>query len=87
MMKKFNDANIGVFALLSMCLSLYSCSKDNDNFPKDYVGFEETPKLWNVRAVKRKASYRLKLLQRTSPKKTGQYSFSFHLCQRDKQRL
>ena len=39
-MKKFNDTNVGLFVLLTTCLSLFSCNNDNDNFPKDYVGFE-----------------------------------------------
>ena len=41
-MKKFNDANVGLFILLTTCLSLFSCNNDNDNYPKDYVGFEES---------------------------------------------
>ena len=42
MMKKFNDANVGLFILLTTCLSLFSCNNDNDNYPKDYVGFEKS---------------------------------------------
>lgn len=42
MMKKFNDANVGLFVLLTACLSLFSCNNDNDNYPKDYVGFEKS---------------------------------------------
>ena len=41
-MKKFNDTNVGLFVLLTTCLSLFSCNNDNDNFPKDYVGFEKS---------------------------------------------
>lgn len=41
-MKKFNDANVGLFILLTTCLSLFSCNNDNDNYPKDYVGFEKS---------------------------------------------
>ena len=41
-MKKFNDANVGLFVLLTACLSLFSCNNDNDNYPKDYVGFEKS---------------------------------------------
>ena len=39
-MKKLNDANMGIFVLLSVCLCLFSCNNDNDNLPKDYAGFE-----------------------------------------------
>ena len=42
MMKKFNDANVGLFVLLTACLSLFSCNNDNDNYPKNYVGFEKS---------------------------------------------
>ena len=42
MLKKFNDANVGLFVLLTACLSLFSCNNDNDNYPKDYVGFEKS---------------------------------------------
>ncbi|WP_294479364.1 hypothetical protein [uncultured Bacteroides sp.] len=42
MMKKFNHANIGLFALLTALLSLSSCSSDDDNYPKEYVGFEHS---------------------------------------------
>lgn len=62
MMKKFNDANIGVFALLSMCLSLYSCNKDNDNFPKDYVGFEETAKTVECESGKPESELQIKII-------------------------
>lgn len=41
-MKKFNDANVGLFVLLTTCLSLFSCNNGNDNYPKDYVGFEKS---------------------------------------------
>lgn len=41
-MKKFNDANVGLFVLLTACLSLFSCNNDNDNYPKNYVGFEKS---------------------------------------------
>lgn len=40
MMKKLNDTSIGLFVLLTTCLSLSACDKDDENFPKDYVGFE-----------------------------------------------
>ena len=42
MMKKFNDANVGLFVLLTACLSLFSCNNDNDNYPKNYEGFEKS---------------------------------------------
>lgn len=41
-MKKFNEANTGLFVLLTTCLSLFSCNGNNDNFPEDYVGFEKS---------------------------------------------
>ena len=41
-MKKLNDANMGIFVLLSVCLCLFSCNNDNDNLPKDYAGFEHS---------------------------------------------
>ena len=41
-MKKLNDAIIRIFAFLSVCLYLFSCNNDNDNFPKDYAGFEHS---------------------------------------------
>lgn len=41
-MKKFNDASAGLFVLLTICLSLFSCNNDNDKFPDDYVGFDKT---------------------------------------------
>lgn len=41
-MKKFNHANIGLFALFTALLSLSSCSNDDDNYPKEYVGFEHS---------------------------------------------
>ena len=43
MMKKFNDANVGLFVLLTACLSLFSCNNDNDNYPKDYVDLKNLP--------------------------------------------
>lgn len=42
MMKKFNDTNAGLLVFLTTCLSLFSCNNDNDDLPKDYVGFERT---------------------------------------------
>lgn len=62
MMKKFNDANMGVFVLLSMCLSLYSCNKDNDNFPKNYVGFEETAKTVECESGKPESELQIKII-------------------------
>lgn len=41
-MKRNYAASVGFFVLLTTCLSLFSCNNDNDNFPKDYVGFEKT---------------------------------------------
>lgn len=41
-MKKFNEANAGLFVLLATCLTLFSCDNNNDNFPDDYVGFEKS---------------------------------------------
>ena len=41
-MKKFNHANIGLFALFTALLCLSSCSSDDDNYPKEYVGFERS---------------------------------------------
>ena len=58
-MKKFNDTNVGLFVLLTTCLSLFSCNNDNDNFPKDYVGFEKSTR--TIECDKPKVSCRLKL--------------------------
>ncbi len=41
-MKKFNHANIGLFALFTALLCLSSCNSDDDNYPKEYVGFEHS---------------------------------------------
>lgn len=60
-MKKFNDTNVGLFVLLTTCLSLFSCNNDNDNFPKDYVGFENPPEPLSVTRINPKVSCRLKL--------------------------
>ena len=61
MMKKFNDANVGLFVLLTTCLSLFSCNNDNDNFPKNYVGFEKSTRTIECDKNQPKVSCRLKL--------------------------
>lgn len=33
-----------VFAVLTLALCLVSCNSDNDNYPKNYVGFEHSTK-------------------------------------------
>lgn len=40
-MKKLKDGNMGIFVLLLIGLNLYSCNSSNDNFPKNYIGFEK----------------------------------------------
>lgn len=58
-MKKFNDANAGLFVLLTTCLSLFSCNNDTDNYPKDYVGFDQATRI--IECDKNKAESELEI--------------------------
>lgn len=69
MMRIFNDLNIGAFVLLSMCLSLYSCNKDNDNFPKNYVGFEKPTQTVECERDKQECELQIKIFATDKSKK------------------
>ena len=86
-MKKFNDANVGLFILLTTCLSLFSCNNDNDNYPKDYVGFEKSTRTVECDKNQSESELQIKLLPPTNPKKTGQCYLPLLLCRRDRHRL
>ncbi|MEO5022457.1 hypothetical protein ABHZ92_23750 [Bacteroides ovatus] len=59
-MKKLNDANMGIFVLLSVCLCLFSCNNDNDNLPKDYAGFEHSKETVECESDKSECELKIK---------------------------
>lgn len=56
-MKKPNNVSIRFLIFLSVCLSLFSC--DKDDFPKDYVGFKDSKQ--TVECDRNKAEDRLEV--------------------------
>ena len=61
-MKKLNDANMGIFVLLSVCLCLFSCNNDNDNLPKDYAGFEHSKETVECESDKSECELKIKIV-------------------------
>ena len=61
-MKKLNDANMGIFVLLSVCLCLFSCNNDNNNLPKDYVGFEHSKETVECEGNKSECELEIKIV-------------------------
>ena len=61
-MKKLNDANMGIFVLLSVCLCLFSCNNDNDNLPKDYAGFEHSKETLECESDKSECELKIKIV-------------------------
>lgn len=61
-MKKLNDAISKTFAFLSVCLCLFSCSNDNDNLPKDYVGFEHSKETVECESDKSERELKIKIV-------------------------
>ncbi len=61
-MKKLNDANMGIFVLLSVCLCLFSCNNDNDNLPKDYAGFEHSKETVECESDKPECELKIKIV-------------------------
>ena len=61
-MKKLNDANMGIFILLSVCLCLFSCNNDNDNLPKDYAGFEHSKETVECESDKSECELKIKIV-------------------------
>lgn len=70
-MKKLNDANMGIFVLLSVCLCLFSCNNDNDNLPKDYAGFEHSKETVECESDKSECELKIKIVATEKQKKTG----------------
>lgn len=68
-MKKFNDANAKVFVLLLLCMSLFSCNNDNDDFPKDYVGFKNLTQTVELEKGKEEMNMEIKLIAMEKSKK------------------
>lgn len=61
-MKKLNDAIIRILAFLSVCLCLFSCNNDNDNFPKDYAGFEHSKETIECESGKSECELKIKIV-------------------------
>lgn len=61
-MKKFNDTTVRIFALLITSLSLLSCSNDDDNYPKEYVGFEHNTRTIKCDKNKDESEYQIKII-------------------------
>lgn len=61
-MKMLNDANMGIFVLLSVCLCLFSCNNDNDNLPKDYAGFEHSKETVECESDKSECELKIKIV-------------------------
>ena len=76
-MKKFNDANVGLFVLLTACLSLFSCNNDNDNYPKDYVGFEKSTRTVECDKNQSESELQIKIIPTD---KSKQDSATCHSC-------
>lgn len=83
-MKKFNDTNVGLFVLLTTCLSLFSCNNDNDNFPKDYVGFEKSTRTIECDKNQSESELQIKIIAADKSKRTGQYCSLLLLFLRDR---
>lgn len=68
-MKKLNDANLGIFVLLSVCLCLFSCNNDNDNLPKDYAGFEHSKETVECESGKSECELEIRIIATEKAKK------------------
>lgn len=68
-MKKLNDANLGIFVLLSVCLCLFSCNNDNDNLPKDYAGFEHSKETVECESSKSECELEIRIIATEKAKK------------------
>ena len=71
-MKKLNDANMGIFVLLSVCLCLFSCNNDNDNLPKDYAGFEHSKETVECESDKSECELKIKIVATEKTKEEAQ---------------
>lgn len=60
-MKKLNDANMGIFVLLSVCLCLFSCNRQRQP-TKDYAGFEHSKETVECESDKSECELKIKIV-------------------------
>lgn len=61
-MKQFYLQNYRMIGILALCLTTASCEKENEDYPKNYVGFERSNTTLNFGKDKEEAEIQLKII-------------------------